>query len=1339
MKKLYFLTVLFISSLYLVNAQQPKLIQEDENGNPEIITFHQGTKCNSTDSKQLLLSYLPNEQTGNFQLIETIEDKGIVSQKFQQYKNGIKVENGIYSLIMKNGEVLTLKGNYIDIKTKNVQKSQITEEQALQKALEYINADVYMWENTENEQWAKETEPNGTFFPTGELVYIKDYFNDDKLKRLEPVLAYKFNIYAEKPLSRQYVYVNAENGSIVFKDDIIKLFPINTNTSSGKSVLAKPVLPKSGSYAATRYSGIQTISTTTSGSNYVLKAYNRGGGIETFDLNNSTNYSNAVNFIDNNDQWTAEEFDNPEMDNAALDAHWGMEKVWDYWLFKHGRNSYDANGSIIKSYVHYGSNNDVAFWDGSVFSFGDGSIYDVITSLDAVAYAFGHAICDNTADLTYYGESGAITEGLSNIWAACIDHYANLNKSIWEIGEDIGGPSISLSNPNAYNQPDTYLGTYWYSGTSDNAGVHTNSGVLGFWFYLLSEGGSGNNDNGHPYNVTGIGIENAARIVYRTEAIYLNSDDNYSDMRTLTIVAAEDLFGAGSNAAEQVKNAWDAVGVYTLPLASSEYCNSYGNIYSMEWISQVQIGAFTNASGASGYTDFTHLSFNLVPGNIVNVTLTPGFSGGTWTEYWRIWIDLNGDKDFNDANELVFNGASTSIVSGSFMVPAASVIETRMRIAMKYASYSSSCEAPFTYGEVEDYTVNIFNPGAPTAPTNLTEVSKTQTSVNLSWDESTDDVEVIGYKIFQNGVEVKTVEGTTATIEGLQAQTSYIFYVVAYDGDDYLSIPSNSINVVTKSNYPNDTQAPSIPQNLNANNITQSSLNLYWNISTDNVGVAGYKVFQNGMEIKTVNTTNTTINGLSSSTGYSYYVKAFDNAGNISSASNTVNITTLSETPADTEAPTTPQNLTATDVGKTSLKLTWNASTDNIAVTRYRVYIGGSTYSYVTSNSILITGLSEGTQYDFRVRAYDAANNRSGYSNRVYVTTSSSFDNQAPSVPTGLNTIEINKTYARIGWNASTDNYGVKYYYVYLDGVYYSTTSSTDAIISGLNPGQEYNVYVKAYDDEGNSSANSSSIYFETLSDNLPGGGISYPSYGTSYGMNQSIEWIDYVGIGAIDNYTGPEAGGYGDYTGLTPTLLSAHSYDLYLSAGFSDYRDNEYWRIWIDFNIDGDFYDANELVAEGGPLAYDGIISAPFVVPVNIKSGYTVMRVSMKYGSYPNPYEIFTYGEVEDYPIELSTSKSANDQTQIKHSNTRDINDAIAINKMLLYPNPATNILTINNSPRDGQLQSINIYSASGSLLLTKELINNNEINISDLPAGIYTVVINTSINSINSKFIKQ
>ncbi|MCH1552869.1 MAG: fibronectin type III domain-containing protein [Balneolaceae bacterium] len=181
---------------------------------------------------------------------------------------------------------------------------------------------------------------------------------------------------------------------------------------------------------------------------------------------------------------------------------------------------------------------------------------------------------------------------------------------------------------------------------------------------------------------------------------------------------------------------------------------------------------------------------------------------------------------------------------------------------------------------------------SPTAPTNLAASNPSTTTIDLSWTVSTDNVGVAGYFIYLNdGTLVTTAPSNSITVSGLEANTSYTFYVTAYDASMNESSSSNNATESTTS-IP-DSEAPSAPSSLVASNITTSSVDLSWGASTDNVGVTGYYVYQDGVQVSDVTSgTSTTISSLSQSTQYSFYVTAYDAAGNESSQSNTVTPTT---------------------------------------------------------------------------------------------------------------------------------------------------------------------------------------------------------------------------------------------------------------------------------------------------------------------------------------------------------------------------------------------------------------------------------------------------------------
>jgi PQQ-dependent dehydrogenase (s-GDH family) len=287
-------------------------------------------------------------------------------------------------------------------------------------------------------------------------------------------------------------------------------------------------------------------------------------------------------------------------------------------------------------------------------------------------------------------------------------------------------------------------------------------------------------------------------------------------------------------------------------------------------------------------------------------------------------------------------------------------------------------------------TLNVTTPAppdleAPSAPANLAASNITQSSVTLNWDAATDNVAVTGYDVYRDGVKVNTslVTTTTYNATGLLALVNYSFYVVARDAAGNSSANSNTVSVTTP-----DTQAPTIPSNLTATSITQTSMTLNWNASTDNIGVSGYDVYQDNVKINASLVTGTSYNvtGLSASSTYAFYIKAFDAAGN-NSNSNTSNFTTLA--PPDLEAPSAPSGLASSNLTSNSVTLAWTTSTDNVAVTGYDVYRNGTKIntSAVTTTTYNVTGLTPSTVYSFYVIAFDAAGNFSANSNTINLTT----------------------------------------------------------------------------------------------------------------------------------------------------------------------------------------------------------------------------------------------------------------------------------------------------------------------------------------------------------------
>ncbi len=505
--------------------------KENQQLNPETIFTLNKSEFGLTSTDQMLIN-------------RTEADKlGFTHHRFQQYYKGIPVEGGEFLIHSTSGKAIS--GNGKIITGLNLASTPaLSPQDAIDKALAYTHAEKYMWEDPASEATLKKArkDPTATYQPKARLVIIDKHYGTDASKY---VLAYKVEVYASKPLSYKNIFVNANNGAIYHTIDRLHLTDV-------------PAI------AHTKYSGTQNITVDSTGTGaYRLHETGRSG-VATYNLLTGTSYNAAVDFTHPNTDWT---LTNAQQDEVGLDAHFGAEATYDYYWNNFSRDSYDNNGAPLFSYVHYDVNYDNAFWNGTVMTYGDGdgSSTGPFTALDVCAHELTHGVTEYTANLVYQDEPGALNEAFSDIFSAAVEFYATPAQADWFVGEDFdlsGGNGFrNMSDPNEDGQPDTYLGTNWFSGTMDNGGVHYNNSVGNYWFYLLSVGGSGTNDLGNYFSVDSIGIEKAAQIAYRTLSVYLTSNSQYADARLASIQAATDLFGHCSNEMMQTVNAWYAVGI----------------------------------------------------------------------------------------------------------------------------------------------------------------------------------------------------------------------------------------------------------------------------------------------------------------------------------------------------------------------------------------------------------------------------------------------------------------------------------------------------------------------------------------------------------------------------------------------------------------------------------------------------------------------------------------------------------------------------------------------------------------------------------------------------------
>jgi chitodextrinase len=370
---------------------------------------------------------------------------------------------------------------------------------------------------------------------------------------------------------------------------------------------------------------------------------------------------------------------------------------------------------------------------------------------------------------------------------------------------------------------------------------------------------------------------------------------------------------------------------------------------------------------------------------------------------------------------------------------------------------------------------------APSAPGSLSATATSSTSAALSWSAATDDVGVLGYRIFRNGSEVGTSSSTGFNDTGLSPSTVYSYSVIAFDAAGNNSSTSPSAIVTTPAGSQPDTQAPTAPGTLNAVATGSSSIDLSWSVATDNVGVTGYRIIRNGAQVGTATSTSYIDLGLTPSTTYTYTVIAYDAANNASAASAPASATTNAVGGGDTQSPGAPAGLSATATGTSTVDVAWSASTDNVGVTGYRIFRNGNQVGTTSSTSFTDSGLSAATVYTYSVVAFDAAGNTSAPSGSATATTQSPPDTQAPAAPTSLSATATSFSSIALNWSPSSDNVGVTGYIVYRGGVQVGTATGTSFTDTGLTPLTSYSYTVRARDAANNLSPHSASASATTL------------------------------------------------------------------------------------------------------------------------------------------------------------------------------------------------------------------------------------------------------------------
>jgi endonuclease I/chitodextrinase len=434
----------------------------------------------------------------------------------------------------------------------------------------------------------------------------------------------------------------------------------------------------------------------------------------------------------------------------------------------------------------------------------------------------------------------------------------------------------------------------------------------------------------------------------------------------------------------------------------------------------------------------------------------------------------------------------------------------------------------------------------------------------------------------------------------------------------------------------------------------------------------------------------------------------------------------------DTEAPTVPTNVTVSNETTFSLDVSWTASTDNVGVTSYEIYVDGNLSTSVSGTSVTLNNLNSNTTYAIRVLAKDLADNTSAQSTAVNGTTLQ--DTQAPTAPTNVMVSSETDTSFIVSWTASTDNTAVTGYDIYLDGnLNGSTTTATTYTASGLTPSTTYAITIKAKDAVNNQSPASTPVN-GTTTITSSGNELFISEYVEGSGNNKAIEIANITGSSidlSLYNLR-RQSGGSGSWStryDLSGTLTSgdvvvvingAATDATILAQADITVPNNGTAPFGEPLNFNGD--DPVGLFKDNALIDIVGVFNSG---GGNFAQNTTLRRKSSVTGptttfDEPNEWDSFPINTVDDLGSHTSTASVGED----------------FLNSFVMYPNP-TNGNTVYFSTKE--TLDITVYNLIGKKLLKGSVSeNNNQLNISSLKSGIYIINVKSNTSSLTKKFIK-
>lgn len=621
-------------------------------------------------------------------------DYGMHFERYQQYYQGVRVDDGHYNFRFKNGRMKVVKGHYVNVTGVNPVPS-ISEEEAIDLYASYfgINKDNVI------KSYVK--------------LMIKEIPNSDSQESVA-ALVYKVFLYAANASNEYVVFIDAHSGKLLHKENAAVSssaggqFYTYYNSSSN---------PKSG---ITEYAN----------NIYTLEDNYRVNGIATYRQNpNGTTSS----FTDNDNVWTQNDLGDYQI---ALDVHWTMEQINDLMYSTFGHNSYDHGNHSILSIINTESRGKF-YPSGDIFTFGIASgsnVYGPFGSIDIIGHEYGHALLFKSSGLDDTGSTrAAIHEGLADIWAIIIEKHIAPSANYWKFGEQImiNGKSCirNFQSPNDATAYTQISSTYGY-GAYNSTDPHIKGGLLPYWFYLLVNGGSGTNGLNNSYQLLPVGYSLAEQLVRKATftTAYLEDCSTFPHVAEAFIDAAEDY--GNDFLTEQVENSLYAVGLYTEP--QHIYMQSYS-----PGSATYYVYGNSNCSVSWSYTSISGSTPTLVP-NSSNYSCT-----------------VNASSSFSGNLNATISYSGGSVTYSRYITGMASPSSTGGDV-MQVVPLNGSHYQISVSGELRNGTLRVYDASSLQMKVTESQVNENYVLDTSSWKRGLYIVEVtIGSKTYTTKLAVK--------------------------------------------------------------------------------------------------------------------------------------------------------------------------------------------------------------------------------------------------------------------------------------------------------------------------------------------------------------------------------------------------------------------------------------------------------------------------------------------------------------------------------------------------------------------------------------------------------